>query len=494
MRASTQCAFILALWCWPIAVLAQTSIDPGFGTEDEELPEGDAPPEGEEDQEVVPLEPEAPVEEEAPEPPPPVLPPPVTPPPAPIPEPPPPAAVQAPSPSPPVAPPPPRVAPRTVVAVVIPKAAEDLGLAIALGDRAAALLGARRDRPALTLEEALDPGWAGARKERIQAGLDGVEAGQGAIEDLDLEAAGATLEEAVNTLLGEYGHLTGPERQVLARGIFAYGASTLFEGNGDQAEDIFLALALLEPEFSPPEGRFPSNVVARYQQAKSGLDQRGTGALLIKTTPPGAAVSVDGAFRGYAPIEVGGLADGFHAVHVERPFARGLGTLAPVTAERVSHLELELLQGAGTELLDRLAPGLAQDESRAVRLGRELNAGLLLVLRLDGPPSGRTLDGLLVDVEAGRTEARLQKVPAPTDPEVGAQGVVAALEGAQAGPPSVATPPPPPSSYTDAEGPPWVWWAVGGAAVLAAAAATVLVVAAGQGDGGVPPGTAIFGF
>lgn len=497
VRLSTQCAFIWALAAWPALVTAQTGADPGFAEEDQELPEGDAPPEGEEFEEA-PTEPEAQepevtepevTEPEVPEPErepeeaeagPELQSPPEPPPPPPSPPPPPPPPVE-------VRP------PARVVAVVVPNDARSLGFVVPLGDRAAALLAARRDLLSRDLEASLEPEAEAHRKERIRAGLDGVEAGQGAIEDLDLETAGATLEEAVNALLGEYAHLDRSARAVLSRGIFAYAASTLFEGNGDQAEDLFLALALLDPQFVPQDGRFPSNVVARYAQAKANLDSRGTGALSIKTTPPGAAVYVDGAFRGYAPLEVEGLADGFHAVSVDRPFARSIGTLAPVTAERISNLELELLPTPGAELEDRLAPGLAQDQSRALNLGRELDASHLLILRLDQRLSGQSVQGLWLDVPAQKLLARIPELTIGTDPELAAQQVVQAIEQAEAQAQVVAAPPPTPVDPQGGDPGAWVWVAVGGA-VLVAAAATVAVVAVAQGDEGVPRGTAIFGF
>lgn len=494
MRLSTQCALIWALAAWPAIVSAQTGVDPAFG-EEEELPEGDAPPEGEDLEEAPPpsqpaSEPEV-SEPEVSEPE--VAEPEVAEPEESEPE------VKAPAPEPPprlaVPPPPPAELrpPDRVVAVVIPNDARALGFVVPLGDRAAALLAARRDLLARDLEASLEPDAADHRRERIRAGLDGVEAGQGAIEDLDLETAGATLEEAVNTLLGEYAHLDRAARGVLSRGIFAYGASTLFEGNGDQAEDIFLALALLDPQFIPAEGRFPSNVVARYAQAKASLEGRGTGALAVKTTPPGAAVHIDGAFRGYAPLEVEGLADGFHAVSVDRPFARSIGTLAPVTAERVSNLELELLPTPGAELEDRLAPGLAQDQSRALSLGRELAASHLLILRLDQRLSGQTVQGLWLDVTGQRLLARVPELSIATDPEMAAGQVVEAIEQAEAQAQVVVAPPSTPVVPESRDQGPWLWVALGGA-VLVAAAATVAVVAATQADAGVPRGTAIFGF
>lgn len=402
-----------------------------------------------------------------------------------------PAEEQTPLPPPP--PPPPAVtatrAAGPSVLVLIAGETEDASFAERTGDAAAARIAKERGLVPLTVRAALDPSAAATKRQEVQIGRKGIDDGLLAFEELDLEAAGAGLEVSISVLAAYFGDLPPPARETLAQGIFAYAATTLFEGLSDQADAIFVALALLEPDFSPLADRYPSNVVERFAELKAELDTRPAGALTVKTNPPGASVSIDGLFRGASPVTVSGLADGYHLVTASRIGFRPIGTLAPVTGDTSATVDLELELSEDVSLVQRLSKSLAFDRPAAKLFKDDLGVDYMAILSLNRRLSGTVVEGLWLGPE-GRLLGQLDAIEVVDDPEVAAERISAALRAAENA--RLAALAPPPRREPDLVERWWFWAAVSGA-VVAVAAGTAAAVAASSHEG-PPRNTAVFGF
>ncbi len=462
-------AVLLGLWLLSPPALAQDEPEPPppsktfdvFDDEppadDPDLPEGDATDEDE----VVP-EPE-PEPEPAPEPEP----------------------TLEPEPAPAREPPP--AGPRVLVLLI----GEDVesSLTQRIGDEATRWVAEARGLGHMTTVEALDPTADATKRDEIQLGRKNVDDGLLAFEDLDLEAAGEHLETAVNALAAYFGDLPDSARAALSQGIFADAATTLFEGATDQADSIFVALALLDPSFVPAEGRYPSNVVDRFEGVKAHLGARTTGSLTVKTNPPGAAVYVDGLFRGASPLTVSSLADGYHVVSVRRLGFRPLGTLTPVNGDNSATADLELELSKDTTRLSMLDRTMFRDPPRAAALARTIGADTIAVLDFARRLSGTAIEGVLVKSD-GTVLVRIPSTDIVEDPELAGRAIADAIRHAEEAKAALAlAPPPSPDKALYEE---WWFWAVLGGAV--AAVATGAAVAATSGGGSPGRNTAIFGF
>jgi hypothetical protein len=309
-----------------------------------------------------------------------------------------------------------------------------------------------------------------------------------AFEDLDLEAAGEKLETAINAMAGYLLDLPEPARSSLVQGIFAFAATTLFEGNTGEADSVFVALAVLEPSFEPEEGRYPSNVVDRFSAVKEGLEGRPTGSLTVKTNPPGATVYVDGLERGAAPATISDLADGYHMVSVRRVGFLPQGTLTPVNGDNSATVDLELELSDDT-LVGKLDRELFRHADAIAELAKAIGAEEIAVLDYARRLSGTVVEGALVKAD-GTVVAVLPTTAIAEDHVLAGQTIAEAFLRAEREKIALANAP-----LSEESAPFWEqWWfwaAVGGAAVVVATSAAV---AATVGEGGPPRNTAIFGF
>lgn len=392
------------------------------------------------------------------------------------------------------------------------------GTALRISSKATRLLARAQGLEAGDPVSALDPKIDAERRADIKDGIESVDRGVLAFEDLELESAGAELDLAVNILLSHVDHLSATERDTLDMAMFALGTTTLFEGQGDLADKIFVAVASLSPGFEPDPDRYPSNVVSRFAEIRATVDSRPTGSMQITSNPPGAGVFIDGVFRGSTPLRVDALADGQHAVILNRLCYRSFGTLAPVTAGRESRIDADLEPTEAAPTCDSITVALAHDAPGAIALGRKLGFAKFAILAMKTTMASQTASGLWIDVEAGRVLGEIQTVSIVSEPEVAATTVLGAIaqavdEKSPPGeapitdiPPSQAPPPDAPAGDPvvlvepeEPSGDPgiaqqWWFWAIVGGVVVVAAAGSAAIAATTSGSDGPPNSGFILGF
>ncbi len=342
--------------------------------------------------------------------------------------------------------------------------------------------------------ETLDPEVAAFRAQDVTEGQEMVSRGVEAFENLDLDIAGAELDMAVNLLLSHAASLTPAERTALDNGLFTLATTNLFEGAGDLADQVFIALALFSPTFRPAQDSFPSNVVARFGKLKRSIDQRATGAIEVRSNPLGAAVYVDGVFRGSTPLTVDGVVDGQHAVVVEKLGYRPFGTLSPVSAARTSRVDLDLEPTKAVPFLETINAAVVDDPRAAIAIGETLELDRLAIVLLSVRLAQPRVRGLWLDIGAKSVLAQIPETALVSDPDVAASAVIGAIAGAVedrelAEAEAAASPP---FEWPGWMGEWWFWAAVGGVAVVAAT--TAGAVAATSGDEPPPSGFGVFGF
>ena len=387
-----------------------------------------------------------------------------------------------------------RPSPR-VLAIVIAEAQAMEGQALRLSRAVTEWLARSQGMYIADLVETLDPAVQRAQAADVEEAMAMVRRGMVAFEGLDLDVAGAELDMAANLLLSNLPALTPMQRRALDEALFTLATTTLFEGSSEIADGVFIALALLSPTFQPSGDAYPSNVITRYAGLKRGVDTRATGAIEVVSDPLGAAVYVDGVFRGSTPLTIEGLADGQHAVVVERLGYRSFGTLSPAAARRTSRVDLDLERTLAVPVVARLTPGFALDPEAALALGRTLALDRLAVLSLTVRLAQPRVSGLWLDVGAGKVLATVPATAVVQAPDVAASAVVGAIAAAVSEREEAEAAA---SAAQPFEWPPWIhqWWfwaAVGGVAVAAATTAGVVAAATGPDDR-PKSGFAVFGF
>ncbi len=269
----------------------------------------------------------------------------------------------------------------------------------ALRARVPAIEGLRLVDPARTL--AGDPRTREEEtEERARAALAD---GRRAYDALALDDAIARLGQAV-TLLQQTGPRLG-DLEELKVALAYLGASLVLRGSPDEGEGAFGELLTIAPGHRL-EG-FPPTVVKAFDRAVARLEATPSGSVDVYSTPPYAAVHVDGRFEGVTPLTLTDLVAGTHYLRLEKVGYEAHGAPLDVApGQRItSQTRLEGI-ARGAELRDLAARaaeevGIEGMGGSLRALGRLLVADTLVLVAVAQSGRDATLTGAVFDVASG---------------------------------------------------------------------------------------------
>ena len=138
--------------------------------------------------------------------------------------------------------------------------------------------------------------------------------GRRAYDALSLDDAIARLGQAVS-LYQQTGPLLG-DLEELETALAHLGAALTLRGSADEGESTFLELLTVSPTHQL-DG-FPPAVEKVFERAATRLEATAAGSVEVYSTPPYAAVFVDGRFEGVTPVTLTDLVAGTHYLRLEK--------------------------------------------------------------------------------------------------------------------------------------------------------------------------------
>ncbi len=202
----------------------------------------------------------------------------------------------------------------------------------------------------------------------------------------DYDAAIEKLKKAESKLrpvLNEEGAL-----DMLIEALVLHGASLALNLDDEIATGVFKQALALKPQLELSD-EYPDMVKDIFAEARTQTEDSVAGALVIKTSPSGARIYVDGAFRGLSPIMLDNVSPGAHTV------------IAKLTGFWESIKDVEVNEGEKTKVKFKLTPASDYPKFRAIvdrvasdfehpalykqakRLSRLLDAPNVLLLRVN---------------------------------------------------------------------------------------------------------------
>lgn len=143
-------------------------------------------------------------------------------------------------------------------------------------------------------------------------------------------------------------HLLRDERPLALELLHWAGACALLASDRDEATASFRRALAVAPEARLPEGVFPPEVSAFYDEVRRAMALVGPTARTIRTVPSGARIEVDGRDEGVTPVTLR-LTPGVHYLRLERAGYRTW--MGPLQAEGSSgDQEVVLAEATGREL------------------------------------------------------------------------------------------------------------------------------------------------
>jgi hypothetical protein len=138
--------------------------------------------------------------------------------------------------------------------------------------------------------------------------------GRRAYDALSLDDAIARLGQAVS-LYQQTGPLLGDLEELEMSLVYLAAALTL-RGSADEGESTFLELLTINASYQL-EG-FPPAVVKSFESAAHRIEKAPNGSVEIYSTPPYAAVYLDGHFEGVTPVTLNDILAGTHYLRIEK--------------------------------------------------------------------------------------------------------------------------------------------------------------------------------
>jgi hypothetical protein len=237
-------------------------------------------------------------------------------------------------------------------------------------------------------------------RERARAALAD---GRRAYDALALDDAIARLGQSVS-LYQQTGPLLGDLTELQAA-LSYLGAALTLRGSADEGESTFVELLTLNPAATLDD--FPPTVGQIFERALARADAAATGSVEIYSTPPYAAVYIDGRFEGVTPLTIKELVAGTHYLRIEKTGYTVHGSPLEVASSQqvTSQTRLRDIK-RGAELRDLTARATREvvkdGMGGALRtLARQLIADTLVFVAVTQSGHDATLTGAVFDAKTG---------------------------------------------------------------------------------------------
>jgi hypothetical protein len=248
----------------------------------------------------------------------------------------------------------------------------------------------------------LHPGQLPPRMDALEEARVLLEEGKAAYEQLDLELAQGKFKEALKKYEFGYGFMDKPAP--LLECLMYLGATWVLVGEPEKAQRLFARAQDLPGRKVLDPNLFPPNIQDIFSQAAERAQHRPKSAVTLVSTPQGAQILVDDAYRGGSPIKVGKLRVGIHLVRAKKDGYLPWGGRISVAAGRHKQLRLKLRPARKQKAFSRhfrlMAAEVIRNEpgNAVLKIGKFLNASRIAVVLAKGSPETLELTGYLCDV------------------------------------------------------------------------------------------------
>lgn len=305
---------------------------------------------------------------------------------------------------------------------VVPFAALSGDVPQRAGNKAAGMLQSElKNSDAFALVQVKEQGGQDPYKEKLDAARAKVKEAQELRSKRKFRAAEAALTEALEAYRANAAGLTDiGELQDAYVLLSAIQYNTGRDEEGAKTLDTALALS---PSRELPLAKTSPLFTKVVSDAREKLLKGPKGQLYVDSAPQGAAVVVDGAALGAAPVLVTDVPPGLHVWRVQLPSGEVAGGVVQVTAQKQARVqgasaaadpESKMLSALSTNRLDKAVVEAARQTAR------EANAEMVIFGALSRDGKNLVLDSFVVEAASGK----VKRLPASTfDPELLSAGM-----------------------------------------------------------------------
>ncbi|MFO0646700.1 MAG: PEGA domain-containing protein [Polyangiales bacterium] len=165
-------------------------------------------------------------------------------------------------------------------------------------------------------------------------------------------------------------HLLRSDRALAIELLHWEGACAVLASDRDGARDAFRRALSIAADARLPDGVFPPEVDAFYDEVRRAMALAGPTVRTIRSTPSGARIEVDGHDEGVTPVTLR-LSPGVHALRLERAGYRTWMGPLQTSGPSADALEIVLAEATGRDLRAQVSdPAGLRDVPDAATLAR----------------------------------------------------------------------------------------------------------------------------
>lgn len=214
--------------------------------------------------------------------------------------------------------------------------------------------------------------------------------------------------------------------------IFYIGASYKLIDEDEQAESYFATYISLNPDASPDESEFSSEVVSAFNSVKKNLGKVSKGSVKVSCNPDGALVFIDGKIAGITPLTLRGVREGKHYYRIHKNGYRDAGGSVVVKGSKTASISETITKYSEASSILEAESEMHSDAdqsavlSNSLEIARTLGVDNLLVIYVKvGADERVNYTGYMID----KSKREFKKSTAVFDmPEKSAAGKSASLK------------------------------------------------------------------
>lgn len=168
--------------------------------------------------------------------------------------------------------------------------------------------------------------------------------------------------------------------------VFYLAASYKLIDEDEQAESYFSTYISLNPDASPDESEFSSEVVSAFNTVKKNRGKLSKGSVKVSSDPEGALVFIDGKIAGVTPATLRGVSEGKHYYRIHKNGYRDAGGSVVVKGGKAASVSETITKySEASSILEaesEMKPGSDQASilSKSLEIARTLDVDNLLVV------------------------------------------------------------------------------------------------------------------
>lgn len=223
-----------------------------------------------------------------------------------------------------------------------------------------------------------------------------------------IEDAIAARKKSIEAMEKNAGAIEDPEDYLLAHHFLA--RALMWAARDKEAKETLNVVARMDPNLGLPSEQFSRLYRSWFRKTAARVIRERPGKLLVKSSIPGARISMDGREMDVAPVLLKKVVPGKHLIIAELEGVPTTGAVVQVSPKKTAEFTVTFGSTMGGDAVGRVAEAVAQNElpkkavQSAAKAGRDASAKFVVLGGLARQENSFRVHTFVVDVDKSRVK------------------------------------------------------------------------------------------